>query len=503
MREALALVLWLNLAAGCAVAAVMLLRAPVRRLFGSSIAYGLWLLVPLAAAAVLIPARVIVLPAPPSPDIAPFDAPAIVAPAPAPLAPATADLPPILAGLWLAGLALSLAWIWRSQARFQHAVRQGRAGPAVVGVLRPCVVTPDDFARAYTPAEQRVVLAHEETHIARQDSRINAAVALARCLVWFNPLIHLMARAVRIDQEFACDAAVVARYPRARRAYAQALLKAGLAAQPLPFGCHWAMTHPLVARVDQLTRSRGDAMTRAAGMVAVAALAFGGAAAVWMARPARLAFAPSHEAVILAQAIRGAPPFPARAKPAHAEAAQAPRLTPIPLIQAPTPARIELAASPLEADFASNPSEPPHPERRVRGTAALSSVAPGTAVRVRATMVDDAGRRLTTDLTTFGSQSLYRMGYVDRGGSDLKLFTRVIQYGERYEVTAALNASFRTPISGSIKLAAGETGIIRLPQGLDVAVRLSVRPETPQEADATLTLGGRHFLSVERVEGAI
>ena len=41
---------------------MLLLRAPVRRLFGAMIAYGLWGLVPLAVAAMLIPARVVVLP---------------------------------------------------------------------------------------------------------------------------------------------------------------------------------------------------------------------------------------------------------------------------------------------------------------------------------------------------------------------------------------------------------------------------------------------------------
>mgnify|MGYP000087070976 CR=1 FL=1 len=61
-------------------------------------------------------------------------------------------------------------------------MRAGRAGPAVVGVLKPRIVTPDDFTGLYTPREQLVVLAHERTHIARHDARANAAVANERAV---------------------------------------------------------------------------------------------------------------------------------------------------------------------------------------------------------------------------------------------------------------------------------------------------------------------------------
>lgn len=107
----------------------------------------------------------------------------------------------------------------------------------MIGVLRPRVILPADFAELYTPREQLVVLAHEQTHIARHDSRINAVVAVARCVNWFNPAAHLLAHYLRIDQEFACDAQVVTAHPTARRSYAQAMLKAQIAARPLPMGC--------------------------------------------------------------------------------------------------------------------------------------------------------------------------------------------------------------------------------------------------------------------------
>ena len=70
-----------NVAAGAAILAVLILRQPARRLFGAQQAYWLWLLAPLAALAVLLPARQ----APPS-SPAPAPAPIVAAPLPAPSA---------------------------------------------------------------------------------------------------------------------------------------------------------------------------------------------------------------------------------------------------------------------------------------------------------------------------------------------------------------------------------------------------------------------------------
>src|SRR4051812_1750239 len=58
MSDALLVLVAANLAAAVAVALVMVLRAPARKLFGPRIAYGLWLVVPLAALGILLPARV-------------------------------------------------------------------------------------------------------------------------------------------------------------------------------------------------------------------------------------------------------------------------------------------------------------------------------------------------------------------------------------------------------------------------------------------------------------
>ena len=67
MSGFLLLLLKVNLAMGGAVVLVALLRRPLRRLFGAALAYAIWLLVPVAGMASLLPPRVAApVPLPPS-----------------------------------------------------------------------------------------------------------------------------------------------------------------------------------------------------------------------------------------------------------------------------------------------------------------------------------------------------------------------------------------------------------------------------------------------------
>jgi beta-lactamase regulating signal transducer with metallopeptidase domain len=503
MSDALLLLLRVNLATAAAVAVVMALRLPVRRLFGAGAAYALWILPPLAVLAMFAPGRVVTLAQPAAEASSRMIWGEVMGAAPQPLA-ATVNWPPILAGLWIAGGLASLALLAWQQSRFARAVRVGRGGPAVIGILRPRIVTPDDFARRYTPREQMVVLAHEQTHIARHDSRINAAVALARCALWFNPLVHVLAHTLRIDQELACDAAVVAAHPTARRTYAEALLKTQLAGRPLPLGCYWpaAGAHPLAQRIGLLAAAAPRWPGRRLGAAAVATLALTAAWTAWAARPAQVIFATAPQAQM--QLVAAAPqPSPEPAAVTLA-AAQPLAETPWPPLH-PMKTRL-IDAMPFALDSAPAAEEPPKlmkpgqfgPDHRFRTAASWSKVEPGSAIRVIATMTDPQGVPLTTDLTAFGSQSWYRLGYISRSRSRYKLFTSVAQRGERLVVTAGLDRSFSALDTGSIELRSGETGTIRLPNGLSVTVTPILRAETDQERAATRP---RPFINVEQVEG--
>jgi TonB family protein len=177
----------------------------------------------------------------------------------------------------------------RRQRAFMRDADIGLAGPAIVGFRNPRIVTPDDFSHRFSHDERKLIITHEQVHLERSDARINAIVAMMRCLFWFNPLVHMGAKAMRIDQELSCDAEVVERRPRVRRAYAETLLKTHLSAQALPVGCHWPAEaqHPLAERIDLLARRPVSSRRRAVAAVLVVSLAGGAGFAAWAAQPER------------------------------------------------------------------------------------------------------------------------------------------------------------------------------------------------------------------------
>jgi beta-lactamase regulating signal transducer with metallopeptidase domain len=300
----------LNLAIGVGVILVALLRHPLRAVFGAPIAYATWFLVPVAGAASLLPPRVsppvlinmpmahlVVAPTPLVDQIAYVGLHAteqltaagkLIAPvATSKLTPAivTHNYAVLLFIAWVLGVLIVTAYFTRLQFRFMAAVRSKEAGPAVLGFLRPRVVTPDGFQDEFTPSEQKAILSHEYVHLARQDARINAVVVFLRCVCWFNPIIHLGAHWLRIDQELACDATVVAG-TISRRDYAKALLKSQLIATPLPLGCNWpGSRHPLIERVALLKRKPPSATRRLAGIGVVLLIAASAGLGAWAAQP--------------------------------------------------------------------------------------------------------------------------------------------------------------------------------------------------------------------------
>ena len=266
MSEVLAAILRANLVGAAAILAVLILRIPARRLFGPELAYTLWAAPPLVAFATLLPAR------------------SIEGDTGHAMAEAVSSFAATGLAIWALGLAATAAGLAVAQLRFLAQARAGRAGPSVVGVIAPRVVMPRNEG-IYTSEETALIRAHEREHVSRQDPRAAALAAVLQALCWFNPLAHLGAYLMRLDQELACDAAVLRRRPGDRCLYAKTLLKTQLTSQSLPFGCHWPSrgVHPLEVRIALLkTTRRHEGL---AGPLLVATTVLIAAVAAWNVQP--------------------------------------------------------------------------------------------------------------------------------------------------------------------------------------------------------------------------
>lgn len=283
-----------TLASSAGILGALLLRRPVRRLFGAVAAYASWLLVPAALVALLLPQ------APPIPRLE-LALQVLGAPG-APHLTSGAHIGPSFTWMdgllctWLLGLvlfALHLTWLQHAYlaslgrlvgARCVRWAERPAGCPALVGVWRPRIILPPDFRSRYTRLERVLILAHERVHLRRGDAGCNAAVALLRCVFWFNPLVHAAAVLFRMDQELACDAVVLARHRDSRRAYAGAMLKTQLAGAALPAGCHWRSAEELKERLRMIGTALPGEVRRTWGHACVALAALLVACCTWSSR---------------------------------------------------------------------------------------------------------------------------------------------------------------------------------------------------------------------------
>jgi beta-lactamase regulating signal transducer with metallopeptidase domain len=275
-----------SLIAGVVILLLCASRVQLRRAFGARIAYMAWAAMPITlAATALAMLSAVRMPATVQQVVAPLRH---LAGAGLP-AVSVANMPwqqwqTWLVAVWLAVAVTMLAWYGVVHRRYRerlgplrrdgsiyHSTRTDE-GPAVVGLWRPVIVVPADFATRYTPKEQQLIIAHEAVHLRRRDPLMNALCALLQCALWFHPLAHLAARRFRLDQELSCDAAVMHANPGLKRSYADAMLKTQMSAQAALVHCHWQSTHPLKERIMQLQQTPPTKFRRVFGRITVTAL---------------------------------------------------------------------------------------------------------------------------------------------------------------------------------------------------------------------------------------
>lgn len=99
--------------------------------------------------------------------------------------------------------------------------------PMLAGFIHPTLYLPDE---RISRTDAAFIFRHELTHYKHGDLWLKLLLLAARCLHWFNPLVHLIARFAQEDIEAACDDAVVRGHDGAyRRAYGETILRLAIA----------------------------------------------------------------------------------------------------------------------------------------------------------------------------------------------------------------------------------------------------------------------------------
>lgn len=291
---------------GLLIGLVLVLRRPVGSYFGPKAAYALWALPflrlfmpPLVLPAWLAPAVPAVqqtFPQHAQYTVYTAELAKIPAGQAAIVAPDAMALPglgaAILLAVWLTGAAIFLGFRFFGYFTMRRTLLEGgcpvgEAGrvrlvetpaataPVAFGVIDKVIALPPGFMALYDRKQRDFVLAHELAHHSGRDLLANMAAQPLFALHWFNPLAWLGWRAMRRDQEAACDARVIARRSAADKAvYAETI--ASFAAGPrvslaAPMACPVLGEKSIIHRLRSISMSDISPRRRFAGRALIGA----------------------------------------------------------------------------------------------------------------------------------------------------------------------------------------------------------------------------------------
>ncbi len=275
--------------------AILIVRRPVAKHFGPTIAYALW----------LIPAARVCMPTIEGPSISTADGgmaiqdtvrDAVLAGLSSPNAMATAANPvhalPIIdfvalgLTIWLGGaVLLFMVQMIRYAAMRDDLLAEATdiaivdgvkivasdqvAGPLAFGLFHRVIAVPQDFTKAYSPAERDLAIAHEMAHHKSGDLFANLVAFTILCLQWFNPVAWISWNAFRVDQEAACDARVLAGKGAEERAmYGQALAKTAFDGVPT-FATALNSPKTIIERLRRITMKDTSNTRRSLGKIGI------------------------------------------------------------------------------------------------------------------------------------------------------------------------------------------------------------------------------------------
>jgi bla regulator protein blaR1 len=278
------------------LALVLIVRKPVARHFGASVAYCLWLL---PASRLFMPSLSVEVPIEPTTPAAMAVGSEALSTQSAQAAnaaltfgqtspAASFDWLPVIIALWLGGAALlfivqMIRYCAMRDELLADATEIDRIGtirivesertegPLAFGLFSRFVAVPRNFSRLFGPRERELALAHEVAHHKAGDLFANLAAFTVLCLFWFNPLAWLAWSAFRFDQEAACDARVLAGADIAtRQSYGRALARSANSDLP-SFAMALNSPGTVIERLRRLMMQDPSKGRRIAGRLAVIA----------------------------------------------------------------------------------------------------------------------------------------------------------------------------------------------------------------------------------------
>ena len=100
--------------------------------------------------------------------------------------------------------------------------------PALTVQFRPKLLLPDRLLYQADQEHMSFAMAHELMHFKRRDHLVCLLIVLLRAIFWFNPVVWIMPKLMRMDMESACDARVVRTMDKAQKLnYVNLLLALG------------------------------------------------------------------------------------------------------------------------------------------------------------------------------------------------------------------------------------------------------------------------------------
>lgn len=150
--------------------------------------------------------------------------------------------------------------------------------PMLFGFIKPKVLIPFSFKSTFSVKQQALVLEHENVHRKHCDHLWNTLALIIAILFWFNPLVWLALKSFRINQELACDNAVLKdKTDKEKLTYAKALVQC---AEHCSNALHRTMglyptfgeKRTMIKRLNTIKQPIQSSRVLAAGMLSIAAL---------------------------------------------------------------------------------------------------------------------------------------------------------------------------------------------------------------------------------------